>query len=116
MQIRVLHVQLLARTTLKSKMECLGALCSFPTVQKKVASALYFYTVWSSDAVSSDPDYDPCSVPVAFAVWMFSCPDSESTVCSVHLALLLCKINCCVYFYISVYSSVGDGTFCSCPR
>lgn len=45
MQIRVLHVQLLAVTTLKSKMECLGALCSFPTIQKKVASALYFYTV-----------------------------------------------------------------------
>lgn len=35
---------------------------------------------------------------------------TQSAVCSVHSALL-CKINRCVYFYISVYTSVrGDGT------
>jgi len=44
MQIYVLHVQLIAGTTFKSKMESLCALL-FPTIQKKVASALHFYTV-----------------------------------------------------------------------
>lgn len=83
----------------------------FPRLQKKVASALYFYTVsefwccffwplqWSLLQCSC------CSCSLDFQVIQ-----TRSAVCSVHSALL-CKINRCVYFYISVYTSVrGDGT------
>lgn len=108
MQIYVLHVQLLAGT-FKSKMASLGVLCSSLQFRRKWLLPYIFTLCQSSDAVSSDPGNDLHSVPGAFAVWVFSCPNAESAARSVRSALLLCKINCCVYFYISVYTSVGDG-------
>lgn len=115
--VDVLHVQLLAGTTFKSKNGDLSVLCSSLQFRRKWLLPYIFTLCQSSDAVSSEPNYDLCSVPVAFAVWMFSCPGSESAVCTVFTQLCCSvKLNCCVYFYISVYSSVGDGTHSLCLR
>lgn len=57
-----------------------------------------------------DSDNDLCSVPVAFAVWTFSCPNSESAVCTVFTRLCCSVKLTVVYIFISVYTSVGDGT------
>lgn len=109
--VDVLHVQLVAGLLLKARMESLSVLCSSLQFRRKWLLPYIFTLCQSSDAVSSEPSYDLCSVPVAFAVWMFSCPGSESAVCTVFTQLCCSvKFNCCVYFYISVYSSVGDGT------
>lgn len=115
--VDVLHVQLLAGTTFKSKNGESQCALLFPTIQKKVASALYFYTVsefwccffWAR-LRSPQCSCCLCSLDVR-------CPDSESAVCTVFTQLCCSvKLNCCVYFYISVYSSVGDGTHSLCLR
>lgn len=107
----------LLKLLLKARMESLSVLCSSLQIRRKWLLPYIFTLCQSSDAVSSEPGYDLCSVPVAFAVWMFSCPGLESAVCTVFTQLCCSvKLNCCVYFYISVYSSVGDGTHSLCPR
>lgn len=116
MQICVLHVQLLAGT-FKSKMESHGVLCSSLRFRRKWLLPYIFTLCQSSDAVSSDPDNDLCSVPVAFAVWIFSSPNSENTVCTVFTQLCCSVKLTVVYIFISsVYTSVGDGTLSFMPK
>lgn len=103
MQIYVLHVQLLAGTTFKSKMESLGVLCSSLQFRRKWLLPYIFTLCQSSDAVSSDPGNDLRGVPVAFAVWMFSCPSSESAVCTVFTQLCCSVKLTVVYIFISLY-------------
>lgn len=102
MQISVLHVQLLAGTTSKSKMESFHALCSSLQFRRKWLLPYIFTLCQSSDAVSSDPGNDLCSVPVAFAVWTLSYSNSESAVRTV-FTQLCCSVKLpVVYIFISL--------------
>lgn len=101
----------------KTKMESCGVLCSSLRFRRKWLLPYIFTLCQSSDAVSSDPDNDLCSVPVTFAVWIFSCPNSENTVCTVFTQLCCSVKLTVVYIFISsVYTSVGDGTLYFMPK
>lgn len=102
MQICVLHVRLLAGTTFKSKLESLGVLCSSLQFRRKWLLPYIFTLCQSSDAVS-DPDNALCSVPVAFAVWMVSCPNTESAACTVFTQLCCSVKSTVVYIFVSLY-------------
>ena len=92
-------------------------LCSSLQFRRKWLLPYIFTLCQSSDAVSSDPGKDLCSVPVAFAVWMISCPDAESTACTVFTQLCCSVKLTVVYIFISVYILVWVMVlFCSCPR